>query len=216
MKSTIKFPGSRFLTGWTLWTILVFPLSYALSFIPFYLVEDGIFGYGETELGTPLSNTLSFMAAGIILGLGIGLLQKRLLEKFFKVSWYWMYAAMLGFVINELITGLFLWPVGTVRGQLIFLDGDLFAEALIYTAAGLIIGLLQWRVLKKAFKRSAFWILASGLGWGICFFTLCSWNFFPSLAHSILAIALFGLVASILYGLITGTVILWIMKSKKT
>jgi len=80
-----------------------------------------------------------------------------------------------------------------------------FLGRLIFgVVVGFIIGLLQMRFLKPYFKNPASWIVASSVGWGICW-----------LASSVpmpLAIAgiLFG---GVLSGLITGYGIIWMSKT---
>ncbi len=69
---------------------------------------------------------------------------------------------------------------------------------------GLVIGLLQMQFLKSYFKKAAWWIVASTVGWGICW-----------LASSVtMPLAILGmLVGGVLLGLITGYGIIWMSRS---
>lgn len=109
---------------------------------------------------------------------------------------------MIGFAITELATGVILWKMGLNRGLLRFIKFKPIPESVIFACAGLLIGLLQWTILRRYFNKSGFWILSSLLGWGICIIiTLFSlWAFFAG---------------ALLYGAITGVTLMWIMQTKK-
>jgi hypothetical protein len=190
-----------FFTKWTLLSLGIIPLSYIISLIAVLAVHTA-FGFNMTEWGTPLSQTLMQIAGGAVIGLGTGVYQRSLLRKLFDVKSSWIYALIIGFTITELIAGIILWKMGLNRGELRFIEFKPIPESLIFACAGLLIGLLQWTILRKYFTKSGFWILASLLGWGICIIvTLISiWAFF---------------IGALLYGAITNATLLWIMQKKK-
>jgi hypothetical protein len=96
--------------------------------------------------------------------------------------------------------------MGINKGEIKFFEyetpGDPPGESLIYAIIGLLTGLIQWPILRRYFSRSIFWVLASTLGWGICFMiTMISvWTF---------------LLGALLYGAITGATIVWVMRIKE-
>ncbi len=186
---------------WTLLSLGVISLSYIISLFA-VLVVHSAFGFNMTEWGTPLSQTLMQIAGGAVIGFGTGIYQKSLLEKLFSVTSYWIYILVIGFAITELITGIVLWKMGLNRGELRFIEFRPIPESLIFACAGLLIGVLQWIILRRYFYKSGFWIIASLLGWGICIIiTLISvWAFF---------------LGTLLYGFITGATLLWIMQIKE-
>jgi len=128
---------------------------------------------------------------------------------------FWIYSLIIGFVMTELITGIFLWQVGINRYQLRFIELNPLPEAPIFAAAGLLTGLLQWPLLKKYFSGSGFWKLASSLGWGICLLMMSYVYLFPSLLRSSLAMILFFCLGSLLYGVITGATLMWLIKKRE-
>jgi hypothetical protein len=188
----------RFWINWTLLSFWIIPFSYIISLIAVLLVQ-GAFGFGQMDWGTPLSNTLSQISGGAIIGLGTGIYQRLLLRKVFNISSVWIYTLIIGFVITELIAGIILWQLDLDREKLRFIEFKPLPEALIFACAGLLIGLLQWKILGRYFSRSVYWVLASTLGWGICVFVtqISMWAFF---------------IGTLLYGAITGFTLIWILR----
>lgn len=192
----------RFWIKWTLLNALVIPLSYIISLIA-VLIVHGSFGFTMDDLGTHLSNALMLIAGGAVLGYGTGILQKSLLKEQFIISSFWIYSLVIGFVLSELISGIILWRLDILRGQLNVLNSENpFPEAAVFAFAGLIIGLFQWSILRHNFKKSAYWVIASMLGWGICI-----------LATILSDLAFF--LGALLYGAITGATLLWVLQPKE-
>jgi hypothetical protein len=191
----------RFWMYWTLLSLAIIPLTYIVSEIVVLLVH-GAFGFDQMEGGTYLSQTAMQVAGGAVIGLGTGLYQRPLLKKFFHISPAWIYTLMIGFAVTELIICLILWKMNLNRWELRFIEFKPLPEALFFACAGLLIGLLQWRILRRHFAGSIIWIIASTTGWGICILitVISIWAF---------------ILGALLYGLITGTALVWIIKSKK-
>jgi hypothetical protein len=191
----------RFWSNWTLVSTGIIPLSYLVSLIALLLVH-GAFGFNMMEEGTHLSQTLMQIAGGAVLGLGTGIYQFSMLKKLFPVSKSWVYMLIIGFAITELIICLILMQLHFIRYELRFIEGKPLPEALFFACAGLVVGILQWPILKRSFKRSGYWIVASTLGWGVC----------------VLATAIndFAFIAgALLYGAITGATFMWVMIRKQ-
>lgn len=190
-----------FFIKWTLLSLGVITLSYIISLFAVLVVHTA-FGFNMTEWGTPLSQTLMQIAGGAVIGFGTGVYQRSLLRKLFDVTSSWIYALIIGFTITELIAGIILWKMGLNRGELRFIEFRPIPESVIFACAGLLIGLLQWTILRRFFYNSGFWVLACTLGWGICIIiTMISvWAFF---------------IGALMYGAITGITLMWIMQIKK-
>jgi hypothetical protein len=204
---TVKTNKERF-HFWIYWTLLSFVtiiLGYVAGGIALLLIH-GAFGFNQNEWGTTLSQTFGNVAEGAILGLAVGLFQRSFLRKLFNVPAFWIYALIIGFVVIELISGIILSQMGINRGEIKFFEyktpGYPPGESLIYAIAGLLTGLIQWPILKRSFSRSAFWLLASTLGWGICFMiTMISvWAFF---------------LGALMYGAITGATLMWVLRKRE-
>ena len=194
----------HFWINWTLLSMVIIILGYITGGIVLLLIH-GAFGFTLQDWGTPLSQTLGHIAAGAVLGLAVGLFQRSYLKRLFNVPALWIYALIIGFVVIELISGIILSQMGINRGELKFFEyktpGNPPGESLIYALAGLVAGFIQWPILYRSFSRGVFWVLASTLGWGICFMiTMVSvWAF---------------ILGALLYGAITGGTLMWIMKIK--
>jgi hypothetical protein len=213
MPTITKYEKFKFWTDWTLLSLGIITLSYIISLIAVLLVQ-GAFGFGQMDWGTPLSNTLSQIAGGTIIGLGTGIYQKSLLRKVFNISSHWIYTLIIGFVISELIAGIILWQLGLDREKLRFIEYKPLPETLIFAFAGLSTGFLQWIILRRFFFRSGYWVISSTLGWGICILINILW-FVPFIKNSFLAVVMVFLLGTLLYGVITGATLMWIMQRKE-
>lgn len=186
--------------NWTVLSLVVIPFSYIISLIVVLLIH-GAFGYNQMEGGTYLSQTVMQIGGGAVIGLGVGLYQRSLLKKVFRVSSFWIYTTVIGFAVTELIACIVLWQLELNRYELRFVESNPLPEVLIFSGIGLMIGLFQWNMIKKHFSRSFSWVLASTLGWGICVLAavISIWSFF---------------VGALLYGAITGATLIWILQKK--
>jgi len=211
MSKLTRKQKNELLTNWTLLSFGIIPLSYIVSLIVVLLVH-GAFGFSQMEGGTYLSQTVMQMVGGAVIGLGTGLYQKALLKKVFSVSSNWIYSLILGFAITELIVCVILWRLNINRWELRFIESNPLPEALFFACSGLLTGILQWTILRKHFSGSLCWIAASTLGWGIC--VLITY-FAGMVLKAGLSIFTF-ILGALLYGLITGITLMWIMKKKVT
>ena len=190
MSKEKTYKKNRFFLHWTLLSFGIIPLSYIISLVVVLMIH-GAFGFDQMESGTFLSQTIAQMAGGAIIGLGTGIYQKTILERIFKVSQSWIYTLVIGFAVTELIVCILLWQLGIYRSDLRFIESNPVPESLFFACAGLIVGILQWTIMRKFFSRGIYWILASTIGWGVCILVtqFSIWAFF---------------LGSLLYGLITG------------
>jgi hypothetical protein len=198
----------QFWANWTLLSMAIIPLSYLVSLIVVLLVH-GAFGFNQLEGGTYLSQTVMQVAGGTVIGLGSGIYQRSLLRKVFNVSLNWVSTLIVGFAITELIICVVLWRLNLNRWELRFIEFKPLPEALFFACSGLIIGLLQWRILRKYFNRSWYWIISSTIGWGVSILIV----FFVALLNKEISIFAF-LLGSLLYGAITGGTLMWLLQKK--
>lgn len=186
---------------WTLHHTWIILISYLISMIALLFIHDA-FGFSMAEDGTYLSNTIMHIGSGFILALGTGILQRELLKKYIRISFLWVVSLIIGFVVAELIAGIVLWKLEIYRGLINIFNTDVhFPESLIFALAGIITGLIQFRLLKPFYHKRFYWIIASTIGWA--FLILSTY------------ISLYAFIlGAILYGAITGFVIYWLMESK--
>lgn len=109
-------------------------------------------------------------------------------------------------VLRRYVTGSFGWVYaslgGAAAGALIFFGVGLFDADLGWIAGaglyGTLVGLMQWRVLRRQVARSGWWVLASTVGW-IVAFPLGELGGPPGWA---------------VYGAITGTMLVWLLRQE--
>jgi hypothetical protein len=105
-------------------------------------------------------------------------------------------------MLAEAIAGIVLWKMEVYRGLInIFNSTNHFPEALIFALAGLISGILQFRLLRPYYKKRIYWIVSSVLGWSILILST-----YPGVFSFILG--------AVLYGVITGLAFYRIMVRK--
>jgi hypothetical protein len=90
--------------------------------------------------------------------------------------WFaWLFTSTLGMGLG--------WVLGW---QVSFIIPGVFSTVMLGAVAGLILGTLQWLVMRSQFQGSALWILATAAGWGVGFpvgvalaqgFGLADWAF---------------------------------------
>jgi len=214
MKTITEQGKFRFWKKWTLQHTWVIPVSYVVSLIVI-LMLCAIFGISMNEFGSPLQQMVIQIAAGMVLGIGTGLAQKRLLQGVFDVPRLWIWFLVAGFVLTEAIAGFVCWRLHINRMQLRFLELNALPESLIFASAGLLIGLLQWSILREYFHRSIYWIFASAAGWGICIIIMDYVYLFPALRNSLLIYVIVFIIGAALYGAITGATFMWVLKKRE-
>jgi hypothetical protein len=114
--------------------------------------------------------------------------------------WFaWLFTSTIGMGLG--------WVLGW---QLSFLIPGVFSTVMLGAAVGLILGALQWPVLRIQFQNSGLWILHTAAGWGVGFalgvfivqsFGLIDW--------------LFGLVLGVIVGAVVG-ISQWLFLARRT
>jgi len=177
-----------FLGKWILVTSIAWPVGIIGSFIVAHIVN--IIYPKETNL-----------VVGLCVGAVVGYSQRFVLRKQITVDGWWGLACAIGLGVPFIVVVIF-DEVGFKLPDLPSVQ--LLSRTIIGIIGGLLSGLFQLRLLKPYSTKAGWWILASSIGWGICW-----------LASSIAGplVALVGLViGGILLGVITGGCLLWILE----
>lgn len=191
MNNESKQFGKKFLQNWILANSVGWLVGLIGAILLSYLVVN-MFYHKETNL-----------ILGLCIGASVGYAQWFVLKKKFKInsSWGLVCAVCMGIpFIVEVILEESGYKITYFQGNYEFLGRLLFG-----VIVGLVIGLLQIRYLKPYFKKAGWWIVASSVGWGICWLS----SLVP-MPLSILGILLGG----VLLGLITGYGIIWMSRSE--
>ena len=171
-------------------------LSYVLGFIIFF----GPMGYSSYEdTGTPLEQTLMMIGGCLLTGLGIGFFQWKILNRVYKISVTWLFTIPAGCITVEVIAGI----SGNYFGSPGRGGFDYMQNVLIFSGYGLIVGTIQFFILRKIFKRAVIWILSNILAFGLGMLVA------GSVAGNSLMILTY-LTGIIFYGVTTGATLMWI------
>jgi len=198
----------QFWRKWALRNAIALVVGYIIAFsiaVAITIIGD----LNTSEWGPPFTQTCWKIGEGVIIGLSIGFIQLRLLRKIFNVSSFWLYSIVIGFIIVELIAGITCWRMEINRGDLSFLEGDPIGHTLMLTIAGLMIGIIQFPLLRKHFSRAAYWVLSSAVAWGISVLLTAIDT------GSEIGLLLFFILGTLLYGAITGATLMWILVPKE-
>lgn len=138
---------------------------------------------------------------GLGMGLGVGLMQGRLLSGYATAKRHWWWVTMVGMGLTFLMWDI----VGFSKdGQLI--DGSLELTTLV---GGFVVGAAQMILLKGNLNKAVVWIPASTVGWGLAGYLASMIELLPKsppLLGFFLAIGVI-LGGGIVLGLVTGIVL---------
>ena len=190
MNNDYKQLEKKFLLNWVTANGIGWPLGFISAIILSNLIVN-IFYHKETNL-----------ILGLCIGASVGYAQWFVLKRNFKISSLWglvctvsMGVPFIAIVVMDENN----YEIPSFSG-----DYEFFGRLIFGLVMGLVIGLVQTQFLKPYFKKAAWWIPASSVGWGICFLASSA-----PMSLSIPGILLGG----VLLGLITGYAIIRMNKS---
>ncbi len=161
--ATMDMPRAR--TGWRFWlewmgmnlaalvvyVVAMIPLSAALA------VPGPAF---PAERGYPWLGQFIMSAGSILLGLALGIAQWLVLRKHLKRIGGWLLATTVGYALPFIVV----FPLGFPVTEPIWLAG-----VLMLLWFGVLLGVLQWLVLRNRLEHAGWWIPISIGGWLLAF-----------------------------------------------
>jgi hypothetical protein len=178
----------RFFTRWVRVTFL----GYLLGFV--FILLGGIVG---DLLGLPGSDVI----IGIGMGLGIGYAQGRVAREWLGAIRPWVWTTVIG------LGGLLLAEdlVAAVWSEF----DNLHSLQLDVAISGLLVGLLQRRILRSHFDRANWWVPVCVVGW-----TLAAWTASVTPAGGQNAFLNLGMILSggVVLGVVTGGALVWMLR----
>jgi hypothetical protein len=123
------------------------------------VVGDTIQVAGQTHI------TEDYLASFVLipmLGLIAGLLQFLVIRRLIPRAGGWILATFLGWVIPFAI----IWLL-SILNPVVLAGNTFLALPFLLIMVGGVLGLTQWLVLKSHIRQSGWWILISGLAWGL-------------------------------------------------
>ena len=143
---------------------------------------------------------LSIVLDAIVLGVCVGALQWDVLRHKFDHAQWWILATVVG------------WGIGLPIG--IFIIGNVASVAVGLTI-GAIVGIAQWLVLRRRVHPASLWIFANITTWAVSIAII--WTLMQAFGVEDGTLDLFvlpigGCLGSTLTGLITGGVLVWLLR----
>lgn len=145
------------------------------------------------------SSTVSETIASVVFGAISGLVQWFLLRKIFRHSGWWILANVLGISLGFATTRIILWT-----GQFEL------ASNLGFGLLGLMVGISQWLVLHKNFRKAGWWVLVSVVGWVAAGYATLLIIFLP--LPEFIAICAGYAISGIIVGVFTGLMLIFLKK----
>jgi len=147
-----------------------------------------------------LGDRIAFSLFGIVLGIGVGVLQWLVLRRRVSGAVWWVLASAAG--------GLGILQAGFEGLSYSLSFGALLSFTGIVALGGAVTGTLQWLVLRGQFSRAGWWVLASTVGWGLGGSVLGA---FPwGVGDTDARVAL--VVTAAVLGAVTGGVLVWLLR----
>jgi hypothetical protein len=178
----------HFFTRWVRATFI----GYLLGFV--FILLGGIVG---DLLGLPGSDFI----LGIGIGLGVGYAQGRTASQLFGAARQWMWATVIG------LGGLFLVEDIVAAAWSEF--DNLHSLQLDVAIGGLLVGLLQRRILRSHSDRANWWVPASVVAW-----SLAAWTASVTFSGALDAILTLGMIlmGGVVLGVVTGGALVWMFR----
>ena len=174
-------PADRRRVGWRLWLWWVLASS-----VGWILGLAGGFAAGFA-IGGAVSGIASQGAFGAVLGASIGMLQWVVLRRQISRAGWWILATTLGMGGGFALISSVTLPVSATFG-----GGPLYG-LVNGGLVGILVGAMQWLVLRQQSSRAGWWVLASVLGTGVGF-------------------ALDQVVGQLVGTAVTGTALVWLSR----
>jgi hypothetical protein len=179
---------------WTLATTMGLVLGIAISL----LVISGI-----SKLTNIDEDTIAIFIILPSIGFSIGFLQWLNLRK--RVSWasMWIWVTAAGWVISiPLALSLYTWLQSISASAFV----DVWGKTIQATMIAILIGTIQWLLLRRHISRAGWWILANLIGWKAASLT--------AVAGAMVSV-LDSIPMGISVGVITGLVLAWLLQQPR-
>jgi hypothetical protein len=200
--------GWGFWLWWVLASTVGFSVGLAVGIFTWSIISPIIdFYYGLSVVG----EILMFAVGGAVFGGLLGTAQRRVLHRSVPQFGWWVEASSLGMAMGGALVG----------AVILIVDGpQIFAMVLAVGAAS--VGIAQWLVLRRQVARAGFWVLANTLVGGALGGAVDSvvggLEASDGLGMLIVIplLPLGGVLASAGYGIITGGVLVWLLRQPAT
>jgi hypothetical protein len=216
MNAEHTFIGWRFGLRWVLLTVVGWIIAFPLGFV-LVAVAGWIIGVPEGSDSIILKLGLDNAALFIFIVAVVSLMQWFALRHVLRRAGFWVPASIIGFTISSSIHAVVCYVWG-YPDNLDHFPGTL-VWAMAFVVGGTLAGVLQQRILRRQVCRSAWWVPASAVGWGlgvIGFGLIGLAIHFPKeagpFATLIGCLVLPAGLGAILLGIVTGGTLIWLLQ----
>jgi hypothetical protein len=159
----------------------------------------------------------------------MGLAQSILLSRYFKQTWRWIIASLVGWLVFAILvsSGAYLFPYERlgVDPYTLFLHGDVYFGATI----GFVLAVPQWLMLRSSVREASWWIPISTLSYALALPVAASVGFarltltpYPitqafgagSLTNTSVILSEVAAVSGFVAGALTGLGLLWLIQHR--
>jgi hypothetical protein len=188
----MKEKGSQ--AGWGFW--LGWVLASTVGWIVSVIMGLFMCGLSRDLLGDWSCN----LAWGIVIGIGVGVMQWLVLRRRVSgVGWWVLASAAAGYGIMQGVP--FVLSLSLSFGLLLRFTG-------VAALGGAVTGILQWLVLRGKVSRAGWWVLASTVGWGLCMAVMVAGMEAVGAVYGSLRMVGSGAVL----GAVTGGALVWLLR----
>jgi hypothetical protein len=167
-----------------------------------------------------LKDMLEVAAAAIswaVFGAIVGMMQWLLLRLRTDRAGWWVLISALGLALCSPIRPFVLLSANPLDWVDFFITFGLVGSVTVGAIIGTVIGATQWLVLRKWLHRAGWWVLASVVGLAVCaaVFDIVGLSVFVTVGYffgTITSVALVGGLVGVIFGAITGTVMVWLLQ----
>jgi hypothetical protein len=163
----------------------------------------GVAAVGALGLMPFLTSIHGMLPSTLIVGLPIGLAQWIALRRVVPVSILWVLTVSaglsLGLVAGPVVAGI--WRVSD--------DESILTLTTVVTTIGLLVGTVQWVLLRDRLAKSLVWLLSSAVGLGLGTGLVLISNLINQSG------AVSGIVVVVVYAIATGIVVAWLPASHR-
>jgi hypothetical protein len=214
MKSTISRKEYRLIAAWVLATSIGFVLSKAFLITQVQRVISVVFQ--QDNLG------LSLFISEVTTGILVGIFQWLVIRTRLPHNLWWIFVTPLGMLLGSYTSRLF-WVIENQFSLIDIWVVNFWLSRFLY---GIIIGLIQWVVLRHSLHKSWLWVIVNGFGWLLAitigldvihprlydFGILDFVDYFDNPYYEAVINGTIGAVV----GIATGSLLLWLLRQKSS
>jgi len=193
--------------GWGFWLgwVLASTMGVVVGSIMVLVIGLLIYGLLEELIGSAGTDILfesggPWLVMGIMLGIGVGILQWLVLRRRVSGVGWWVLASAAG--------GYGILQAGFQGLSESLSFGALLSFTGVVALGGAVTGTLQWLVLRGQVSRAGWWVLASTVGWGLVGAVLGAFPWGVGDTDALVALVVTGAVL----GAVTGGALVWLLR----